>query len=128
MAHNRVTKEGQQMGQNASRLSDLGFTRLQKMGLHAVDAPRLRKDMCETCACRLGTVPNGCLQTQMDFLKSAVEGKPFFCHSPSNGSLCTGWVRVRAEIVANPLPNEIAEMLAKWEYTPANTEMEGGAV
>jgi len=121
--HSRVTKEGRQIGKNVSRLSDLGFNRLKKMGLESVRAPSLREDMCKTCACRLGTVPNGCLQTQLDFMKSAIEGLPFVCHSPSNGVICAGWVRVRAELVANPVPDEIANMMAKWEYTPAdNTE------
>lgn len=31
----------------------------------------------KTCACQPGSVPNGCLQTQLDFLKAAAEGMPF---------------------------------------------------
>lgn len=118
MSHNRVTPEGIAMGKSAARLAELGRTRLVKMGLADVKGPGLRDEMCKTCACRPGTVPNGCLQTQMDFLKAAAEGKPFQCHAPLNGQLCAGWVRARAELVANPLPPQALALIAKWEYSP----------
>lgn len=106
------------MGRNAARLAELGQARLQALGLTDLNAPMLRDEMCKTCACRPGVVPNGCLQTQMDFLKSVHEGKPFLCHSPKDGRMCAGWVRARAELVANPLPPEAVALLNKWEYTP----------
>jgi len=120
---------GQAMGKNAARMAELGRKRLAEMGLSAVQAPRLRAEMCKTCACQPGVVPNGCLQTQLDFLKSAHEGKPFLCHAPKDGRMCAGWVRVRAELVANPLPPEAAELLAKWDYSPPDDEnnVENGA-
>lgn len=127
MSHSRVTPKGQAMGKNASRLAELGLIRLQQIGLDALRAPMLRDEMCKTCACRLGVVPNGCLQTQLDFLKSAAEGQPFFCHAPDDGRICAGWVRVRAELVANPLPAEAIELLAKWEYTTADADTKGSA-
>lgn len=117
MTHNRVTPNGQAMGKNAARLAELGRQRLQDLGLADVKVPGLREDMCKTCACRPGTVPNGCLQTQMDFLKSVADGRPFQCHAPLNGQLCTGWVRARAELVANPLPAAAMALIAKWEYS-----------
>jgi hypothetical protein len=126
MTHSRLTPKGQAMGKNAARMADLGLMRLQNMGLDTLRAPMLRDDMCKTCACRLGVVPNGCLQTQMDFLKSAAEGLPFLCHAPKDGRMCAGWVRVRAELVANPLPAEAMEFLAKWEYSPADDITKGG--
>ena len=90
------------MGKNAARLAALGAKLLASDGLVDLDLPMLRDEMCASCACRAGTVPNGCLQTQLDFLKSAADGKPFLCHAPLDGRMCAGWVRVRAAIVANP--------------------------
>jgi hypothetical protein len=110
------------MGKSAARLAELGRKRLEALGLADVKAPRLREGMCKTCACQLGSVPNGCLQTQMDFLKSAAEGTPFLCHSPANGSICAGWVRARAELVAEPLPPELLAMLGNWKYSPPDEE------
>lgn len=110
------------MGKNAARLADLGRQRLRELGLASVKAPLLREAMCKTCACRLGTVPNGCLQTQMDFLKAAADGVPFLCHAPRDGKLCLGWLRVRAELVANPLPPKAMALIEKWDYSPPDDE------
>ena len=118
MSNSRVTPQGQAMGRNATRLAALGFKRLEATGLTNLNMPMLRDEMCKTCACQPGKVPNGCLQTQMDFLKSVVEGTPFLCHSPSDGRMCAGWVRARAEIVANPLPPEAVALVAKWDFSP----------
>lgn len=125
MMHSRLTPQGMGMGKAAVRLAVLGQKRLSEMGLDSAQAPMLRAEMCKTCACRPGVVPNGCLQTQLDFLKSANEGKPFRCHSPKDGRICAGWVRVRAELVANPLPAEVVKLLDKWEYSPPDETSEG---
>lgn len=122
MTHSRVTPQGQAMGKSAARLAELGLQRLIELGLADVKGPGLRDDMCKTCACRPGTVPNGCLQTQMDFLKAAAEGKPFQCHAPLNGQLCAGWVRARAELVANPLPAAAMALIARWDYSAPDGE------
>lgn len=122
MTHNRVTPTGRSMGENAARLAELGRFRLAEMGLADVKGGALRDDMCKTCACQPGSVPNGCLQTQLDFLKAAHEGTPFLCHAPKDGRFCAGWVRVRAALVANPLPARIAELLAQHEYSPPDEE------
>lgn len=82
----------------------------------------LRAEMCKTCACQPKTVPNGCLQTQMDFLKAATEGRPFLCHAPKDGRMCAGWVRARAELVANPLPTEAMKLIERWDYSPPDEE------
>lgn len=110
------------MGKNATRLAELGRKRLEEDGLLNLGLPMLRDDMCKTCACQPNTVPNGCLQTQMDFLKSAAEGNPFRCHSPNDGRACAGWVQVRAALVATPLPADAMKMLAKWEYSPPDDD------
>lgn len=122
MAHSRVTPQGIAMGKNAARLAELGRARLVGLGLDGLEAPKLRGEMCKTCACRPGTVPNGCQQTQMDFLKAAAEGRPFMCHAPSDGRLCAGWVRVRAQLVATPLPQEVMDLLAKHDYSPPDVD------
>lgn len=127
MTHSRVTPQGLAMGKSAARLADIGLARLQSLGLADVSAPMLRDEMCKSCACRPGTVPNGCLQTQMDFLKSVHEGKPFLCHAPMDGKMCAGWVRARAEVVENPLPSAVAAILDKWEYSPPDEEHNTGA-
>lgn len=118
MTHSRVTPPGQAMGKSAARLAELGRARLDEMGLAEVKGGGLRGGMCKTCACQPGSVPNGCMQTQLDFMKAASMGKPFLCHSPMDGRICAGWVRVRAELVCNPLPAAVAELLAKHEYSP----------
>lgn len=120
MTHPRVTPAGAAMGKSAARLAALGAKLLASDGLVDLDLPMLRDDMCASCACRAGTVPNGCLQTQLDLLKSAADGKPFLCHAPLDGRMCAGWVRVRAAIVANPLPPAVLEFLARWQYSPAD--------
>lgn len=110
------------MGKNAARLAALGQQRLEKLGLTSLSLPTLRDEMCKTCACRPGSVPNGCLQTQMDFLKAAAEGNPFLCHAPRDGRICAGWARARAELVANPLPKQAMRLLDKWEYSPPDAQ------
>lgn len=120
--NSRVTPQGQALGRNATRLAELGRKRLEAYGLKNLNMPMLRDEMCKTCACQPGKVPNGCLQTQMDFLKAVIEGKPFLCHAPNDGRMCAGWVRARAEHVANPLPTEAQELVAKWEFSPPDAE------
>lgn len=112
------------MGKSAAKLAELGLSRLKAMGLDKVKAPTLRDGMCKTCACQPGSVPNGCLQTQLDFLKAAAEGHPFLCHSPHDGKLCAGWVQVRAELAANPLPPQAMDLLAKHKYSPPDEATE----
>ena len=118
MTHSRVTPQGRAMGKNAARLAELGRARLVELGLDGLNGPGLRGEMCKSCACQPGSVPNGCLQTQMDFMKSVHEGKPFRCHAPMDGKICAGWIRARAEVMARPLPPQAVELLDKWEYSP----------
>lgn len=118
MKHNRVTPQGQAMGKNAARMAELGRQRLEAAGLTDLKLATLRDQMCKTCACQPGSVPNGCLQTQIDFLKAAAEGTPFLCHAPKDGRMCAGWARVRAQIVAEPLPPQVMELLSKHEFSP----------
>ena len=122
MNHHRVTPQGQAMGKSSARLAERGLQRMEANGLTSLGLPMLRDDMCQSCACKPGTVPNGCLQTQLDLMKSASEGRPFMCHAPKDGKLCAGWARVRAELVANPLPADVVALLDQWDYTPPDEE------
>ena len=88
----------------------------------AVKAPGLRDDMCKSCACRPGTVPNGCLQTQLDLLKAASEGRPFLCHAPRDGRICAGWASVRAQLGITPLPAAVVGLLARHDYSAPDSE------
>ncbi len=120
MTNPRVTPQGQALGKSAARLADLGQQRLEALGLTGISTDGMRAEMCKTCACQPGSVPNGCLQTQLDFLKCAAEGRPFLCHSPRDGRLCAGWVRVRAQLAAAPLPAAVMSLLARHDYSPAD--------
>jgi hypothetical protein len=116
--HHRVSVEGKQLGRLTSAMTERGRARMQAEGLLGINLPGLRDEMCASCACRAGTVPNGCLQTQLDLLKTVVEGKPFLCHAPKDGKACAGWVGARAEHVARPLPAAVIAMTNAWEYSP----------
>lgn len=116
--HNRVSEEGRQLGRLTSAMAERGRAILESQGLSGIALPGLRDEMCPSCACRPGTVPNGCLQTQLDLLKTVVEGKPFLCHAPHDGKLCAGWAGARAEHVARPLPAAVVAMTNAWEYSP----------
>jgi hypothetical protein len=121
-SHNRVTETGIELGKNSAWLAEKGRIRLEQLGLSAVAAPMLRTDMCKACACRPGTVPNGCVQTQLDFLKAASEGVPFLCHAPHDGKLCAGWVRVRAVLTEHPMPSKMLELVSRYEFSPPDIE------
>ena len=122
MTNRRVTPQGRAMGKSAARLAELGRKRLEAAGLADMGLDTLRDGMCKTCACRPGVVPNGCLQTQLDLLKAAADGKPFLCHAPMDGRICAGWAGIRAELVANPLPPQIVALLAKHEFSASDDE------
>lgn len=73
---------------NVDRIHPLGV-QVQAQIMRLYVAPGLRKleaagvpdTRCGTCAGREGTVPGGCVQTQADFLKAAMEAVPFMCHA-----------------------------------------------
>ena len=116
--HHRVSEEGRQLGRLTAAMADRGRAILAAQGLVGISMPGLRDEMCASCACRPGTVPNGCLQTQLDLLKTVVEGKPFLCHAPHDGKLCAGWAGARAEHVARPMPAAVVAMTEAWNYLP----------
>ena len=118
----RVTREGRLLGAITARMAEAGERIVSEvMGPGPVPAEiRMRASMCQTCACRPGTVPNGCLQTQMDLLKAASEGSSFACHSPLDGTLCRGWAAVRAYVVQRPLPRKLRRALARHSFSSSD--------
>ncbi len=86
-------------------------------------------ERCRSCAFTAGTVPNGCIQTQMDALKAVVEKIPFTCHQHDReGQICHGWFAARvamrhAEEVKGPAP----VTSCPWEFSPPDEDatMEG---
>lgn len=83
---NRVTPEGQRLGEQMSRLTDI------EVGKLIADGEWSKDERCKSCAFRHGTVPNGCIQTQADALKCLLERKTFGCHVPGHGhGTCMGW-------------------------------------
>lgn len=116
--HHRVSPAGRSLGRITAKAAELGRKRLAEQSLGDLGLPGLRDEMCASCACRAGTVPNGCLQTQLDLLKTVVDGQPFMCHAPKDGRICAGWAGVRTHHVARPLPDEVVAIVNGWEYSP----------
>ena len=86
--HSRVTPEGRTVGFQTARLTEPAVADLVDQG-----EPDER---CKTCAGRYGTVPNGCLQTQGDFIKAVIEDVPFLCHQADRkGAICHAWYAAR---------------------------------
>lgn len=120
----RVSPEGRQMGANAATMAERGMKQLIAMGYPKEGFPGARGEMCPSCACRRDTIPNGCLQTQMDLLKSALDqDHPFLCHAPNNGRICAGWIGMRAYLVKMPpeLKAKVQRLVDGWEYTSADS-------
>lgn len=114
--HNRVSPEGRALGEQLVRLTAPAITKLAEQG-----EPDER---CKSCAFRIGTVPNGCLQTQADAIKAVIEGVPFLCHQadklhmPCHGWYAARWAVRQAEKVKGPLP--ITE--CPWPFSPPDPE------
>lgn len=113
---NRVSPEGRALGEQIARLTEPWVQRLAAQG-----EPDER---CKSCAFRAGTVPNGCLQTQMDVLKAVIEHTPFLCHQHNRkGMPCHGWFAAQVAIRANektkgPMP----VTTCPWEFSPPDPE------
>lgn len=118
--HSRVSKEGKNCGAVMSALADKGALILAAEG-----EPDER---CKTCAFTSGTVPNGCIQTQMDAMKSVIEKVPFYCHAKfhENGSrrLCHGWYA--ANVAVGRVEQSSGEVFpidkCPWEFSPPDDD------
>ncbi len=113
--HHRVSPEGKAMGKQLARLADTEWAALARSGE--------ADDRCKTCAFRAGTVPNGCLQTQMDAFKAVAEDIPFMCHCELNANgratkICGGWFAVR-RIAARAERARGGKLTpAPWDFSP----------
>lgn len=109
---NRVTPEGRAMGFQLVRLTEPAIAEMVREGE--------ADERCKSCAFRLGTVPNGCLQTQMDALKAVVEDKLFVCHQHDReGKVCHGWFAARVAIDRAELARGVKfEAACPWEFSP----------
>lgn len=105
--HHRVTPEGRAAGEQHAQLAEKAIARLDG----ELD------DRCKTCAFRAGTVPNGCLQTQLDALKCVVEKKPFMCHHDLRMP-CFGWYAVSVALKGK-IP---AGATVPWDMSPPDEE------
>jgi hypothetical protein len=103
--HHLTTPNGRELGLHLARLTNPTIFQLSLEG-----EPDTR---CTSCAFTLGTVPNGCPQTQMDAFKCVMEGVPFYCHvkrpertSSSGRVLCHGWYAARVALggATHPAP------------------------
>ncbi len=110
--HNRVSPEGKRLGEQMARLCDREVAKLIAEGEYSED------ERCKSCAFRLGTVPNGCLQTQADVMKAVMEHEPFFCHMTDvpGTEVCAGWF---ASVQA--LKNK-SKVICPWPYSPPDEE------
>lgn len=115
---NRVTPEGRAAGFQLVRLTEPSIAELVREG-----EPDER---CKSCAFRLGTVPNGCLQTQLDALKCVVEDKLFMCHQADRaGRACHGWFAARVAVDRAEIARG-GKFTAEcpWEFSPPDDEGE----
>lgn len=114
--HSRVTPEGRAMGEQMVRLADRSIARL------AADGEE--DERCNSCAFRPGTVPNGCLQTQMDALKCVVENVPFLCHQADRKAWpCHGWYAARVEVKrVERARGQPLQAKCPWEFSPPDEE------
>lgn len=119
--HKRASPQGRALGEQLVRLTAPAVQKLADQG-----EPDER---CKSCAFRLGTVPNGCLQTQADAFKAVIEDVPFLCHQADRlHQVCHGWFAARhaiteAERVRGPLPIK----KCPWEFSRPDAEEEGRA-
>ena len=109
--HSRVSPEGRKLGEQMVRMTGPWIEHLAREGE--------ADERCKSCAFRAGTVPNGCIQTQMDVLKAVVEDVPFQCHqADKKGLICHGWFAARYAINQSQKSKGALELSCPWEFSP----------
>jgi hypothetical protein len=93
---------------NMARLCDVEVAKFIAQGEWEKD------ERCASCAFRLGTVPNGCVQTQMDVMKAVMEHEAFFCHvgERKGTKVCDGWFASVQAVKNKP------KVICPWNYSP----------
>lgn len=86
---NLPTQEGRAAGMTLALIAERDMARMKERFPDALP-------MCDDCALRQGTDPNGCLATLGDVIKCIMENQPFFCHKGVSGNdepkrLCAGY-------------------------------------
>lgn len=109
---NRVTPEGRALGEQ--------MVRMTAPTIGCLEAEGEEDNRCKSCAFRVGTVPNGCPQTQLDALKAVVEDVPFLCHQADRkGDVCFGWYAARVAINrAEKAGRPKFKVECPWEFSP----------
>lgn len=119
--HHRVSPEGQKIGQMYGALADQECASLVLQGED--------DERCKSCAFRPGTVPNGCIQTQLDAVKAVCEDVPFMCHQKLDGkgqpsTICHGWFSVR-RIVDRFETATGKKLVAPYDFSPPDVPKRG---
>lgn len=119
--HSRVTPEGRKLGATLAGVA--------AVGVRDLDARGEPDERCRSCAFVPGTVPNGCMQTQLDALKAVVEGVPFVCHQADRrGEACWGWHAARTALASadaargGQRPPELQR--CPWEFSKPDAEVD----
>lgn len=86
-----------------SAMERLSFPDFSGMNLPSEDGAKLGKELsrlaghpqaaCDSCAFRLGTIPNQCATTLLQAMECLITGEPFLCHK--TGQPCEGWKATR---------------------------------
>lgn len=81
---------GRALGKQLARFANVEAEYLRVLGKPV-------PERCNDCAFRMGTVPNQCLTTVANALKSAFESDPFYCHKgiaegEAAKALCRGYL------------------------------------
>lgn len=105
------------------RISDCGLrigkvTRsFSEKGQQILDTENEEYNLCKTCAFRKDSVPNGCVQTQMDILKALKEKDSFYCHDTRRKhEVCDGFFAALLLLTRHPhIHNKIPE--ANYPYS-----------
>jgi hypothetical protein len=112
--HKRVSPEGKRIGALMARIAE------REVGSLALQGEP--DERCASCAFRVGTVPNGCIQTQSDVIKAVAEDVPFLCHAHRKQVICWGWFAARR--VVDRMERARGEKLppAPWEFSPPDEQ------
>ncbi len=115
--HSRVCPQGRAMGDQ--------IVRITQPWIEHLEAPGEPDARCKSCAFRAGTVPNGCLQTQMDVLKAVIERVPFNCHQHDReGQICHGWFAARVAMRhAEETKGAAPVTCCPWDFSPSDEEV-----
>lgn len=104
---NLPSREGRELGRLVAQMTEAARPKCER--LFPGTPP-----MCQDCAFRAGTAPNGTVSTLMDAIKCVVEGTPFYCHhgvvDGDPKRLCGGYAVASVSVL---LPEVARKMLGR---------------